>query len=226
MTQPWTKFWRKKTQILDQVLTLQHIYIYILQCPFPYLCFLDTRRSSARRCSHRRYFTEYVRWAFVGQAFRSEYHFCSQTQGKRLEPWKKRNSLWTPSEPLEPKLSPLQYWTLEEVATSALVFSMLLVPCDSHGSSCRVWATQQHDDTQDWHGHGIRSPSVNGAFHDAFSDLGERSYQLSISHRGSDTSMASAEKRTKVRQIYPRNRKTYMHLFLFSELISPKLTLI
>ena len=29
LTQPWTKFWLKKNQILDQVLTLQHIYIYI-----------------------------------------------------------------------------------------------------------------------------------------------------------------------------------------------------
>ena len=29
LTQPWTKFWLKKPQILDQVLTLQHIYIYI-----------------------------------------------------------------------------------------------------------------------------------------------------------------------------------------------------
>ena len=29
LTQPWTKFWLKKTQILDQVLTLQHIYIYV-----------------------------------------------------------------------------------------------------------------------------------------------------------------------------------------------------
>ena len=28
LTQPWTKFWLKKPQILDQVLTLQHIYIY------------------------------------------------------------------------------------------------------------------------------------------------------------------------------------------------------
>ena len=27
LTQPWTKFWLKKPQILDQVLTLQHIYI-------------------------------------------------------------------------------------------------------------------------------------------------------------------------------------------------------
>ena len=31
LTQPWTKFWLKKTQILDQVLTLQHIYIYTLR---------------------------------------------------------------------------------------------------------------------------------------------------------------------------------------------------
>ena len=29
LTQPWTRFWLKKPQILDQVLTLQHIYIYI-----------------------------------------------------------------------------------------------------------------------------------------------------------------------------------------------------
>ena len=29
LTQPWTKFWFKKPQILDQVLTLQHIYIYM-----------------------------------------------------------------------------------------------------------------------------------------------------------------------------------------------------
>ena len=29
LTQPWTKFWLKKPQILDQVLTLQHIYIYM-----------------------------------------------------------------------------------------------------------------------------------------------------------------------------------------------------
>ena len=28
LTQPWTRFWLKKRQILDQVLTLQHIYIY------------------------------------------------------------------------------------------------------------------------------------------------------------------------------------------------------
>ena len=28
LTQPWTRFWLKKPQILDQVLTLQHIYIY------------------------------------------------------------------------------------------------------------------------------------------------------------------------------------------------------
>ena len=27
LTQPWTKFWLKKPQILDQVLTLQHLYI-------------------------------------------------------------------------------------------------------------------------------------------------------------------------------------------------------
>ena len=27
LTQPWTRFWLKKPQILDQVLTLQHIYI-------------------------------------------------------------------------------------------------------------------------------------------------------------------------------------------------------
>ena len=30
LTQPWTKFWLKKPQIVDQVLALQHIYIYIL----------------------------------------------------------------------------------------------------------------------------------------------------------------------------------------------------
>ena len=29
LTQPWTRFWLKKPQILDQVLTLQHAYIYI-----------------------------------------------------------------------------------------------------------------------------------------------------------------------------------------------------
>ena len=31
LTQPWTKFWLKKPQILDQVLTLQHIYICMLE---------------------------------------------------------------------------------------------------------------------------------------------------------------------------------------------------
>ena len=29
LTQPWTRFWLKKPQILDQVLTLQHMYIYM-----------------------------------------------------------------------------------------------------------------------------------------------------------------------------------------------------
>ena len=33
LTQPWTKFWLKKPQILDQVLTLQHIIM-----PYMYIC--------------------------------------------------------------------------------------------------------------------------------------------------------------------------------------------
>ena len=34
LTQPWAKFWLKKTQILDQVLTLQHISLFaFISCP-------------------------------------------------------------------------------------------------------------------------------------------------------------------------------------------------